>query len=82
MMEMEQSLSPALQEKLLTRSALRLGIDASTFDVVAENLRALENLWFRDFLKSGFRSGMPERDVYAYRAYREARIQALLEPES
>jgi hypothetical protein len=75
----EQSLSPALQEKLLTRSALRLGIDASTFDVVAENLRTLETIWFWNFINSELYSGMEERDVACYRAYREDRINALLD---
>ena len=77
----EQSLSPALQEKLLTRSALRLGIDASTFDVVADNLRALEALWFNAFLQQYELFG-PETDSLAlYRAFRENAINAMLESE-
>jgi hypothetical protein len=75
----EQSLSPALQEKLLTRSALRLGIDASTFDVVAENLRAFETLWFNAFLQQYELFGSDTDSLALYRAFREDRINALLD---
>jgi hypothetical protein len=84
MMGLEHSLStPEQQANLLTRVALRNGIDASTIDEVASNLRSFEKIWFQTYLRS-LGDPPPEHhpeyaSLDAYRAWRVAAIRALLD---
>lgn len=78
MMGLEHSLStPEQQANLLTRAALRNGIDAATFEVVADNLRALETLWLNSYLQSYGNPGFGS--IEDYRAHRQRAITALLD---
>jgi hypothetical protein len=79
MMEMEHSLSPELTEKLLVRSALRLGITAATFDRVARDLYQLEIGFYQNWLTD---FGSVSGNLVTYSEYRGNQIAALLEYES
>jgi hypothetical protein len=81
----EHSLStPEQQANLLTRIALRNGIDASTIDAVASNLRSLEKIWFLTYLRTLADpppDKLPYADLDAYHKFRAAAIASLLESE-
>lgn len=79
MIRLEHSLStPEQQANLLTRAAFRNGIDASTFDVVAENLRVIESNIMTAFLNDLRITDTGE----PYHEYRLRHVTALLERES
>jgi hypothetical protein len=81
MIGLEHSLSPTEQAKLLTRSALRLGITAATFDCVARDLHRLEIGFYQSWLT--YVNELPPYATHPipFDMWRAKAITALLEQE-
>lgn len=79
-LQLEHSLStPEQQANLLTRMALRNGIDASALETAASNIHSLGKIWFNTYLQTTSALARDGVNVEAYRAWRVAAIRALLD---